>query len=407
MEKFKNYLYVFKETYLYYFTPLVITLVNIGLFVAVYFTMPLLSSFTISLLVFISIIGMYQFWKHFRIFPKIYKVIRCINNVGKDDYLTIACGVPGTGKTRSEVYLCGFLSQIRWRELKYEYWRKKLVSEFYNKDSDSYLRWQKVEKAYNFFKENEDKYIPCLFSNVKIKDRQGRICYHLTNNHIEQRSPLPIYSILLKDEMAKDYGVDWSKLNEKTKPIDLIARLVRQWGLDIHGTEQDHNQISILWRRRVHSNKQIVKKSESCKPYLLCKYYDFLNSYYKLRYPIACPRKADKKLSRLERLCNSIGFITFKCCITGSTEAIDGSTKSMKFTLTRKMLVTYDTYACSELSPVNNEEIELKNCSWNNINSMKTEIYDLENEEFVSNKIESKVTNEDSNDIEEVMHLFN
>ncbi len=406
MEKLKDYLYVFRETYIYYFTPLILTLVNIGLFVAVYFRMPLLSSFTITLLVFISIIGLYQFWKHFRIFPKMIKVIHSINNVGKDDYLTIACGVPGTGKTRSEVYLCGFLSQMRWRELKYEYWRKRIVAEFYKKDSDSYLRWVKVEKAYNFFKDNEDKYIPCLFSNVKIKDRSGRICYHLTNNHIEQRAPLPIYSVLLKDEIAKDYGVDWSKMNERTKPIDIIARLVRQWGFDIHGTEQDHNQISILFRRRVHSNKQIIKKSESCKPYLLNWYYKTLNFIYELIYPNGCPRKKDKKLSRLERLNNSIGFISFKCCVSGSTEAIDDSRKTLKFTLTRKMLVTYDTYACSELSPVNNVDIELKDCNWNNLNSMKTEISDIENEEIVSNNIESNITADELSE-EDVMQLFN
>ena len=160
-------------------------------------------------------------------------------------------GTPGCGKTFTGGNMAYLLAQRRWEELQTEYFlQRSMLSEWLKcGDTEKLEAFRALEDSYKFFKEREDKYIPCLLSSIGLEEYgTGRKSYKLKPEIFLQVSRCPEYAVLFNDESGQLFGARTSK----TVSVDVedTCRFIRHFfdGMGIN-TNQDGSQNGIYLRR--------------------------------------------------------------------------------------------------------------------------------------------------------------
>lgn len=244
----------------------------------------------------------------------------------------INAGKPGCGKTSSGVHDVVILAKKMWEKLQYDY-RIAISREdkiLAGNNNFEKLKLHEIKISYNFYITRPC--IPCLWSIIGVSDKDGRPAHQLTLEHIKGIERLPLYSVLLLDEIGAILKAD-DGLNRKgiEKPLDVsdmfrLGRHFLKW--TVIGCEQDFNHIYIDCRRVVGFNKVIQGQEWTCKPLLLYGIFNFL----KFLFVDGCDKEMKKApfasaiLSRLERFIKGVGFRKIRFGYASNTQTNAGLT---------------------------------------------------------------------------------
>ena len=233
--------------------------------------------------IFLIYFGFYYFGKYYVIWHIMYvqDLISDFGNVFK-----VKCGKPRVGKTSQAVQEAKSLALTKWRQLQYDYWmhhsREKQILE--NGDINELLEWYAIKESYEFYTRkpgpDENPGIPCLWSNIGIKDAGGRTSYQVTLDHIKGISRLPLYSVVFFDEIG---AVLKSELSLKKGEFYDVSDMFRLGGhflkWAVIGCEQDPKNIFIDCRRVAGANELVKSQQWVCKPVLALGIYNFLKTW--------------------------------------------------------------------------------------------------------------------------------
>ncbi len=259
-----------------------------------------------------------------------------------------ASGGPGSGKSSLTIVITVLRAKMMWLKLKFKafsYRRKN-----YSKLSDDAKKdYDEVINSYNYFIAHPNK-IPCLFSNIPIKDYHDRFSYRLTKDHLFQKKRLPLYSVLFSDEIGNQFKAT-KGTNTNLEPLSQLARFIRHffdgaW----HCTEQEISKTFIDIRRVSGSNLWLYRQTWVMKPKRLSWLFDSLKStimyhenmlqFYKSDSKQYCHHlKASKRLSKLfspflnflYKLICGIGWRKYEAQELGNFENGNGKESAIKF----------------------------------------------------------------------------
>ena len=276
----------------------------------------------------VIIYAVYHFSKFYVYFAMCYDA-DCKLDFG--NVVQIKAGKPRCGKTSSGAHDVFMLAKMKWQELVFDYW--DVISredEILAKgDPNELLYRNEVLLSYEFY--TKSPCIPCLWSNIGIFDKKGRAAHKITIEHLKGLSRLPLYSVVLLDEIGAILKAD-DGLNRKDteKPLD-ISDMFRLGGHFLKwcviGCEQDFNHIYIDCRRVVGFNQVIQGQQWVCKPTL------FLGIYNTLKFLISDgldknmtknPKTA-KFMKKFKSFVYSIGFRDIRYGFATNTETEAGT----------------------------------------------------------------------------------
>ena len=230
-----------------------------------------------------------------------------------DNSCVVECkaGDPGCGKTSQAVEDVFVMGLMKWRELQLDYWswhsREKEILK--RNDKNELLEYHEIKASYNYYIMRAC--IPCVWSNICLTDSKGRTCSKVTVDHIRGIERLPLYSVVLFDEIGAVLKCELSNSKKEYYDVSDMFRLGRhllKWAVGC--CEQDFNNIYIDCRRVVGRNVIISYQEWVCKPTVALWLYDFLK--------VAVTDTLDKKVGRnalaavlmakLKKFVYSIGF---------------------------------------------------------------------------------------------------
>lgn len=257
-------------------------------------------------------------------------------NVDFGNTVQLNAGKPRSGKTSSGVQDVTVLSRLKWKELCYDYFlmvsrEDKILK---GKSIHEKLLLAEVKKSYQFYIMRPC--MPCLWGNIGIFDKDGRSCFKITIEHLKGIKRLPLYSVVLLDEIGAILKAEDGLISKGDKrPLD-ISDMFRLGGhflkWAVIGCEQDFNHVYIDCRRVVGFNKVIYGQEWVGKPVILYSIFKLL----KLFKVDSLDKEVRKQpiyaefLYRLEKFCKSIGFRKIKYTYINNTETganVAGSTK--------------------------------------------------------------------------------
>lgn len=203
---------------------------------------------------------------------KLYKLL--IDKMPRVNFLS---GGPGCGKTSLSIVIVVLRAKYMWNKL-------KLKAFFARSKNPSKLSATKLEKynevmcSYNFYLAHPDR-IPCLWSNIPLKDFRGRKAFKLKKAHLFQKKKLPLYSVMFSDEIGNQFAARKGN-NDNLQPLSRLARFIRHffdgaW----HVTEQEVSKAFVDIRRVSGSNKWLYQQCWKMKPTRLIRLFDFLKAF--------------------------------------------------------------------------------------------------------------------------------
>lgn len=178
-------------------------------------------------------------------------------------------GSPGSGKSSSGIYEAINKASKAYKRLRWYHWKyaSQVIKWTAEGNNEMLERWREVHSAYMLYNNNPDC-IPCLWSNIPLKDLNGSMANELTIDHLYQRERLPAFSVVFIDEVGAMLGVEMSHAKEML--VSLYFRYCRHFGeFYILGTEQEGSNTYIDVRRVVGYTEYLDNQKWVCKPYPL------------------------------------------------------------------------------------------------------------------------------------------
>lgn len=268
-------------------------------------------------------LGLYWFAGYYVNFLKVYHddLRADVGNIVK-----VYSGPPRVGKTSLAVQEAFIMAKMKWRDLQFDFWswtsREKEILK--RNDPDELLLYEEIKLSYNFYIMR--RCIPCLWSNIPIFDKKGRASHKVTLKHMRGLDRLPLYSVVVFDEIGASLKADYGLNRAGTdKPVDVsdMFRLGGQWlKWCVFCSEQDYNHIYIDVRRVVGQNIMITGREWKNRPYILYSIYktfkffitDTLDGSIK-----RSPGKA-KFMLKFKNFVESIGYAVTKYGYRGNTQ---------------------------------------------------------------------------------------
>ena len=285
-----------------------------------------------SIKLFLIAFCIYYFGKFFAVFAICYAQ-DCSQDFGNT--VQINAGKPRCGKTTIAVSDVFVLAKQKWEELKYDFWvwTSREDEIFARGDKDELLQYQEIKLAYAFYATTPNC-IPCLWSNIPIFDKDGRACHQVTIEHLKGLERLPVYSVVMLDEVGAMLKAD-DGLNKSgvEKPVD-VSDMFRLGGHFIKWVviccEQDFHHIFIDVRRVVGFNRVIHGQEWVAKPVLAYELFKFLKMFQSdaLEKGVKKSPKYAKFLKGFETFVRSIGFRRIKYSYMSNSETGAGMTQS-------------------------------------------------------------------------------
>lgn len=230
----------------------------------------------------------------------------------------VKIGAPGSGKSSSAGAEAVYRAAQMWRKLKFDYWQYSNMLDRWraSENLEKIQEWYEIRDAFEFYN-SRPECIPCLWSNIPIKDLYGRIANELTVDFLYQKKRLPAFSILYVDEIGSMIDLDLYK--DKPWDLDNMFRFCRHFGnFVLIATEQSAENIYINCRRVVAYNEYMLKQKWVCKPYPLMIVYALLKKILP-RMKRGAKRFAPF-LAVLNDMVRHIGFRKYTYTYEGNTE---------------------------------------------------------------------------------------
>lgn len=287
-------------------------------------------------------------------------------DVGMINWRTVTNdGTPGSGKTFSGSNMAYYLAGKRWNELQEDYiTQSQMLPQWVREGNQTkILAFTALEESYKFFKENEDKYIPCLVSSIPLREfGTGRMSYVLKPEALYQEERLPEYVVIFNDESGDLFGADKSKT--ASKEATDFWRFIRQF-LDAMcvNTNQDGGQNMIAIRRSTDYVNHIYGQEWLMSPTALLRKIERRKIRYfkKLSKGKLSPAQEEyigQELYYLKKYADTIGFRRVKHQICNSKgEAVSGIED---FIFPAIGGVEYDSRSFRNLYKCKDEPIKLK-----------------------------------------------
>lgn len=168
-------------------------------------------------------------------------------------------GPPGCGKTFVGSTIAYSLAVKRWEDLKTDYFTAKtMLNEWVkNADVEKLIAYEALRESYEFFANNEDRFIPCLLTTVPLREyKTGRMSYRLTPAVYAMVQRIPEYTVLFNDETGATFSCH-NSLNIADDVQDFM-RFIRQM-LDAVGinTEQGDDGDAKTFRKSTDYNNYL------------------------------------------------------------------------------------------------------------------------------------------------------
>lgn len=249
----------------------------------------------------------------------------------------INAGKPRSGKTSNAVHDGRILALKMWERLQYDFWdwHSREPEILARNDKDELLQYYEIKISYNFYVMRPC--IPCLWSNIGIEDDRGYRCHKVTLAHLRGIERLPLYSVVVLDEIGAVLKAELSN-DREGRPYD-VSDMFRLGGHFLKwvviACEQDFNNIYIDCRRVVGFNQLISGQEWVCRSGLLCGIYNF----FKFIISDAMQKKQKRRpklahfMHGFERFVRSIGFRSYKLAYVSNTQtdaAISGASEDQK-----------------------------------------------------------------------------
>lgn len=274
-------------------------------------------------------------------------------------------GTPGSGKTFSGSNTAYYLAQKCYNELQEDYFMQREMYPQWVRDGDTdkIAAFTALEESYNFFKEQEDKYIPCLVSSIPLREYgTGRMSYVLTPEALLQIDRLPEHVVIFNDESGDLFGADKSK----TASPDAVDfwRFIRHF-LDAMcvNTNQDGGQNMIAIRRSTDYVNHIYGQQHLMPPVMLLKRIErrkrrFFKKMSKGKLSPPEQEYYGQELYYLKRYAATIGFRKVKHQLCSSKGEVVSGIEEMIFPAIGG--VEYDNRCFRNLYKCKDKAIELK-----------------------------------------------
>lgn len=301
-------------------------------------------------------------------FIKLYKKLKHYSNfttefISKGRTVTND-GPPGAGKTFLGINTAYTLASEQWEKLQDDYVTQKAMLADWLKagDTDKLEAFKTLEESYLFYKEREDKYIPCLISSIPLREYgTGRMSYAITPEIFLQQDRVPEYSILFIDEIGEEQGVS---ISMTTDPNYLAFwRYIRHFfeGKAVN-TNQDGSQAAIAVRRSTDYVNHIIGQEWLMRPTALIKRFNRIKERYYKRlesgiYSKALAERTARKLYYLKRYIATIGFRQVTCQLYTTKGVAVGN--EIKFILPAIGCVQYDDRTFRKQYKCRKQEIHL------------------------------------------------
>lgn len=182
-------------------------------------------------------------------------------------------GPPGCGKTFTGGNIAYSLALKRFEDLTTDYFTARtMVREWVkNADAEKLIAYEALKESYEFFKANEDKFIPCLLTTIPLREyKTGRMSYRLTPAVYAMVQRIPEYTVLFNDETGATFNCH-NSLNIADDVQDFM-RFIRQM-LDAVGvnTEQGDDGDAKTFRKSTDYNNYLGGQEWLMKPTMLIK----------------------------------------------------------------------------------------------------------------------------------------
>ncbi len=274
-------------------------------------------------------------------------------------------GPPGAGKTFTGSNLAQYLASRRWQDLQRDYFTQKtMVAQWVRTGAaDKLEKFKALEESYLFYKERENKFIPCLVSTIPLREYgTGRMSYRLTPEIFLQVDRAPEYTVFFNDESGLLFGTETSNTaNQDTKDF---WRFCRHFGdFMFVNTNQDGDQNGIFMRRSTDYVNHIYGQDWQFKPKALIKWFERKEKRYIKRldaskYSAVRAEQIGQKLYYLQQYIKTIGFRKVTCQLTTPKGEKVGDQQEL--ILPAIGVVQYDDRSYRKLYKCKDERIKLK-----------------------------------------------
>lgn len=223
-------------------------------------------------------------------------------------------GPPGCGKTFVGSNIAYSLAVKRWEDLQTDYFtaRTMLTEWVKNFDIEKLIAFKALKESYEFFSENEHKFIPCLLTTIPLREyKTGRMSYRLTPAVYAMVQRIPEYTVLFNDETGATFSCH-NSLNLADDVQDFM-RFIRQM-LDAVGinTEQGDDGDAKAFRKSTDYNNYLGGQEWLMRPTALERRFERKKyRYFKRLYAGLSEEKANyigQKLYFMKEYIKTIGF---------------------------------------------------------------------------------------------------
>lgn len=243
-------------------------------------------------------------------------------------------GPPGSGKTFTGSNMAYFLAMQRWAQLQRDYiTQSTMLAQWVREgNTDKITAFASLKESYEFWKENEPYYIPCLVSSIPLREYgTGRMSYKLTPELLLQAERCPEYTVFFNDESGLLFGGDKSK--DASDDAKDIWRFIRHFfdGMAVN-TNQDADQNGIFMRRSTDYVNHIFGQTWEMKPAGMLKQLEKSeNRYFKRiekgRLSVKRAEYIGQKLYFKRKYAETIGFRRVRHGITTTSGASIGESE--------------------------------------------------------------------------------
>lgn len=249
-------------------------------------------------------------------------------NADFGNVVQIYAGPPRVGKTSQMVQDGYVIALLKWRELQNDFfmWHSREKEILARGNKKELLEYHEIKLAYNFYIMRPC--IPCLWSNIPVQDKKGARSHEVTINHLKGVDRLPIYSVVLVDEIGAVLKAELGVTKDRPYDVSDMFRLgghFLKWC--VIGCEQDYNNVYIDCRRVVGQNKMFLAQEWVCRPVLLIFLFRLLELFLSETMDKKIKRKprSAKILNRIKTFIKSIGFRRKIYTVVGNTQTAEMS----------------------------------------------------------------------------------
>ena len=279
----------------------------------------------------------------------------CIHKVNEHDAEVSGASVitydggPRVGKTYSMTYDGVLLADTSYYENKVD----DLINAAKLENGEQFRNWEECARAKilrdSILHEENKGGMEMLYSNYPVW-RDGVFCSRLFFSHFMQRSRLPEGFVGLEDESADLFSnkrIHAKQNSKEDRENTLINETTSKIGHFYDGklrfAEQDNNENYIGLRRVCAFNRYIYQRDELCRPNRLIRRYEKLRAkVFKKGY---CDPKRYRKIKRLKKRIDGVGFFRFWYKDTGNTERDAGKLREGFYILPLDLSFHYATRA--------------------------------------------------------------